>query len=168
MLHASTYGRGVVLNLKIDSPTYDTDEFDRVPLLDTVAVYDQEKEELTIFAVNRSQESKLSLTGNLRMKEEYGVVEHLVMVHSNPKATNTFAQPNVVVPHANGDAALRGVRNHGYLTAALLECDPVIARRRSEELTTLWNVSRVYEISRAPNCGRPVERMHFTRNDYRW
>ena len=106
MLHASTYGRGVVLNLKIDSPSYNTDEFDKVPLLDAVAVHNQEKEELTIFAVNRSQDSLLSLTGNLRSIEGYGIVEHQILAHSNPKASNTLAQPNTVVPQANGDAAL--------------------------------------------------------------
>ena len=37
-------------------PTYSNREFDTVPLLDAVAVLDEEREELTIFAVNRGQD----------------------------------------------------------------------------------------------------------------
>jgi alpha-L-arabinofuranosidase len=36
-LHASAYGRGTALNLAVESPWYDNDEFGEVPLLETVA-----------------------------------------------------------------------------------------------------------------------------------
>jgi alpha-N-arabinofuranosidase len=34
------------------------------------------------------------------------VVEHLVLEHEDPKATNTARHPNNVAPHRGGDAAV--------------------------------------------------------------
>lgn len=114
-LHASRYGRGTVLNLQVRSPRYTNKQFDAVPLLDAVAVLHEEREELTIFAVNRGQSGALPLEGDLRGVAGYRVVEHLVLEHADPLATNTIERPDVVVPHSRGNAELRG----GKLTAAL-------------------------------------------------
>ncbi|MBV9791578.1 MAG: alpha-N-arabinofuranosidase, partial [Chloroflexi bacterium] len=114
-LHASRYGRGTVLNLQVRSPRYTNKQFDAVPLLDAVAVLDEEREELTIFAVNRGQEGILPLEGDLRGVAGYRVVEHLVLEHADPLATNTIERPDVVVPHSRGNAEL----TDGKLTAAL-------------------------------------------------
>ncbi|HEX6291867.1 MAG TPA: alpha-N-arabinofuranosidase [Herpetosiphonaceae bacterium] len=114
-LHASRYGRGTVLDLQVSSPTYANKEFDAVPLLDAVAVLDQEREELSIFAVNRGQEGALPLEGDLRGTMGYRVVEHLVLEHPDPLATNTIERPNEVVPHTRGNAEL----SDGRLTATL-------------------------------------------------
>ncbi len=48
-LHASVYGRGIALNLVVNSPKYDSKEFTDVPYLETTAVYRPENEEVTIF-----------------------------------------------------------------------------------------------------------------------
>jgi alpha-N-arabinofuranosidase len=114
-LHASNFGRGTVLNLQVRSPQYANATFDSVPLLDAVAVLNEEHEEMTIFAVNRSQEETLPLEGDLRGIAGYGVVEHLVLEHPDRMARNTAEQPNTVVPHARGDARL----SDGTLTASL-------------------------------------------------
>jgi len=98
--HASSYGRGVALDLQIQSPHYDNEE------LGAVAVFDEAHDELTIFAVNRGQDGDLQLEGVLRDLESYGVVEHLVLEHADPKAANTLARPDVVTPHTRADAAL--------------------------------------------------------------
>ena len=60
-MHTSVYGRGVVLNPIVSSPKYDSKDFTDVPVLDTTAVYNEENEELTIFAVNRDLEDSLLL-----------------------------------------------------------------------------------------------------------
>lgn len=65
-LHASRFGRGAVLDLQVHSPQYENVTFDTVPVLDAVAVLNEEHEELTIFAVNRSQAEALPLAGDLR------------------------------------------------------------------------------------------------------
>lgn len=115
LLHASRYGRGVVLNLQVRSPQYANPTFDSVPYVDAVAVRDEEAGEMTIFAVNRGQEEALRLEGDLRGVSGYRVVAHLVLEHTDPLAANTLAAPDVVKPHAGGDAALDG----GQLTATL-------------------------------------------------
>ena len=115
LLHTSRYGRGTVLNLQVRSPEYANETFDSVPLLDAVAVLDEEREEMTVFAVNRGQGNPLPLEGDLRGTGGYRVVEHLVLEHSDPEAHNTLEQPNEVVPHNRGDARLE----QGQLTATL-------------------------------------------------
>ena len=115
LLHASRFGRGTVLDLQINSATYENATFGAVPLLDAVAVWNEEREELTVFAVNRDQETPLELDGDLRGIAGYQVVEHIVLEHPNVLAINTADQPNEVVPHTNGDAKL----SDGRLSATL-------------------------------------------------
>ncbi len=114
-LHASRYGRGASLDLQVSSPEYPNKKYDSVPLLDAVATLDEEREQLTIFAVNRSQEGPLPLEGDLRSVEGYQVVEHIVLEHEDHKARNTPERPDEVMPHSRGDASLR----HGRLSASL-------------------------------------------------
>lgn len=52
-LHASVYGRGTALDVLVDSPKYDSKDFTDVPVLDAVAVESEEKDFLTIFALNK-------------------------------------------------------------------------------------------------------------------
>jgi alpha-L-arabinofuranosidase len=114
-LHASLFGRGVVLDVQISSPCYSTAEFDTVPLVDAIATIDDEAETMTIFAVNRSQDGPVALSGDLRALTGFRVDEHLVLEHTDRKAGNTATDPAAVVPHNRGDAVLSG----GTLTAAL-------------------------------------------------
>jgi alpha-N-arabinofuranosidase len=113
-LHASVYGRGTALNLAVESPHYDNDEFGEVPLLEAVATLDDDGS-LTIFAVNRDQEEPLPLEGDVRSFGGYEVFDHLVLEHEDPKATNTAKHPSSVTPHKRGDAAVLD----GRLTALL-------------------------------------------------
>jgi alpha-N-arabinofuranosidase len=114
-LHASRYGRGAALDVQVSAPTYENATFGAVPLVDAIATLNEEAEQLTIFAVNRSQEGPLPLEGDLRSIHGYAVVEHLIMEHEDPEATNTAERPDTVTPHARGDATLSG----GRLTATL-------------------------------------------------
>jgi alpha-N-arabinofuranosidase len=114
-LHASRYGSGSVLDLQVSSPTYANPTFDAVPVLEAVATVNEERETLTIFAVNRGQDAVLPLECDLRGFKGYRVVEHLVLEHPDPKATNSAEAPNTVVSHGNGDASL----DEGTLTATL-------------------------------------------------
>ncbi len=114
-LHASNFGRGTVLDLQIRSPQYSNATYDSVPLLDAVAVLNEEREEMAVFAVNRGQTDALPLEGDLRGIAGYGVQEHIVLEHPDRGARNTVEQPREVVPHARGDAEL----SDGRLTATL-------------------------------------------------
>ncbi|WP_088103243.1 alpha-N-arabinofuranosidase [Halalkalibacter urbisdiaboli] len=113
-MHASVFGRGVALNAIVSSPKYDSKDFTDIPYLDTVSVYNEEDETVTIFAVNRHQTDTLSLDADIRSFEGYKVVEHIVLENDDVKATNQQKRDNVV-PHNNGDAKVDG----GSLTANL-------------------------------------------------
>lgn len=97
------------------SPRYDNSTFDSVPLLDAVAILNQSEDELTMFAVNRSQEEALALQGDFRSLPDLRVVEHLVLEQESTKATNTSDHPDVVGPHNGGDAAMEDGRMVAHL-----------------------------------------------------
>lgn len=101
-MHASVYGRGQALYPVVKSPVYASKEFDAVPTIDAQAVFNEEEEELTLFALSRDQEESTLLECDLRQFAGYRVVEHIVLEHPDLKARNTAANPTNVVPHTGG------------------------------------------------------------------
>ncbi|HPZ28976.1 MAG TPA: alpha-N-arabinofuranosidase [Defluviitoga sp.] len=123
-MHASNFGRGTALKPVISTDTYDTKDFKNVPYIDVIPIVNEEKGELTIFAVNRAQE-KMKFECELKGFEDYSVIEHIVLENSDLKAVNTEDNPDNVKPHSNGNA-----RNEGEKVMA--------------ELSPLsWNVIRM-------------------------
>ncbi len=124
-LHAARYGQGVALDVRVKSPVYDDDEFDAVPYLEAVAVWDEEGSTLTLFAVNRDLTSALPIEVDARAFPDYRVQEQIVLAHRDLKAVNTREKPANVVPASVVGATLDG----GKLTAALAPAS--------------WNVIRI-------------------------
>lgn len=114
-MHASLYGRGVALNPVVSSPKYDSKDFTDVSYLEAIGVYNEEEEELTIFAVNRDLEQPLLLECDVRHFSGYKVVEHIVLEHGDRKARNTLDDPCQVMPNNGGDATAK----EGLVTANL-------------------------------------------------
>ncbi|MGI6189633.1 MAG: alpha-N-arabinofuranosidase [Clostridiales bacterium] len=106
LMHASVYGRGNALQPVVDTPVYDCQDFEGVPVLETIAVEDEENDALTIFAVNRDTDSALELECDIRGMDKYRVIEHIVLEHEDIKAVNTKDNPYNVQPHSNGNAAV--------------------------------------------------------------
>lgn len=106
-LHASKFGRGISLMPIVDSPKYDTHDYTDVPYVDSAVVYNEEDEELTIFAVNRHLEDTIHLNVDVRSFEGFRILEHLVLEHEDLKAVNS-ADNERVKPHTGGDAKLDG------------------------------------------------------------
>jgi alpha-N-arabinofuranosidase len=106
-MHVANFARGTVLNLQIHSPRYSNPVYDAVPLLDAVAVLNEADQELTIFAVNRSQEGPLTLEGDLRGAGDYQLIEHIVLENPDLSARNTLEAPANVTPRSTalGDFA---------------------------------------------------------------
>ena len=93
------YTEGVVLDPVISSsPVYDTKEYTDVPYLDSTSVFNEENEELTIFAVNRDMEEPMVLECDLRNFPGYRVVQHITLEHDDVKAVNTKDNPFNVIP----------------------------------------------------------------------
>ena len=112
-MHASQYGRGTVLDARIESPTYDTRHIKKVPYLETCCV--KNDGEITVFAVNRSLEEDLTVECDLSAFGADSIVEQLFMTNDDMKAINTADNPGNVIPEAGGDAKIE----NGTLTATL-------------------------------------------------
>ncbi|QKS70025.1 alpha-N-arabinofuranosidase [Paenalkalicoccus suaedae] len=89
-MHASVYGRGTSLHTVATSPKFDTKDFTDVPYTDSAVVYNEEQEELTIFALNRHLEEDVLTHYSLQDFEGYEVHEHLVMSNPDLKAANSI------------------------------------------------------------------------------
>ena len=87
-MHASKYGRGVVLQPIVDSSKHDTKKHGEVTDVESVAIWNEEKEELTIFAVNRNLKEDVEFLVDVRGFEAYGFLEHIVLEHDDLKAVN--------------------------------------------------------------------------------
>ena len=103
--HASRYGRGIALMPIVDSPKYDAKDYTGIPCLESVAVFNEEKKELTLFAVNRDLEEDMMVTLNLQGFEGYRLTEHIVLEHPDLQAVNTFQAPATVSPSFRTDSS---------------------------------------------------------------
>lgn len=104
--HMSAYGRGVVLKEKMEGDSYSSGAFETVPCLDSVTVYNEEKNEVVFFLVNRSEE-ELAFTGKLQEFHIDGVKEHIILRHDNIKMTNR-ENHNAVKPYVENDVKVSG------------------------------------------------------------
>ncbi|MBR2889263.1 MAG: alpha-N-arabinofuranosidase [Oscillospiraceae bacterium] len=98
------YGRGIVLQTLVESPTYETKKYGTVNCVDCVCVYNDEADEVVVFAVNKDLDEDIGLTIPLRQFGDYRVIEHLSMEHEDLFAVNTEADPNNVVPAPCGNS----------------------------------------------------------------
>ncbi len=114
-MHVSNKGRGYALKPIVSSPKYDSKNYTDVDMLDVAAVFNEEKDELVIFALNRDLNETLDMECDVRGFEDYKVVEHIVMHNDDLKATNTESNPNNVVPKNNGNSKL----DNGIIRATL-------------------------------------------------
>ncbi len=88
-MHASRYGRGSVLLPKAESSTHETKDFTQVPDIDSLAVCDDEKGELTVFAINRDLSDSIPFTVKLIDFPDYAPIEHIEMSGYDLTAVNT-------------------------------------------------------------------------------
>ena len=114
-LYTSRYGRGTVLNTVVKAPVYESRTYGEASYLDAVLVWDQEQEELTMFAVNKDLEEDMEVSCDLRQFADYRIVEHQVLTHTDLKAVNTEENPDEVTVKPGSGARLE----EGKLTAVL-------------------------------------------------
>ncbi|MEU3145030.1 MULTISPECIES: alpha-N-arabinofuranosidase [unclassified Streptomyces] len=104
---ASRYGRGEVLDVRVDSPTYETAKYGTTDLLHATAVRAGDGT-VTVFAVNRSRTGALPLEIALGGLGLTSVVEHTALADADPDARNTLAEPERVAPHPVDGTTLTG------------------------------------------------------------
>lgn len=94
-LHASVFGRGSALTTVIESDKYDAKDYKDVPYLEASSVYSEEKDEITIFCVNKNLKEQMTLECSLEGFDSYKISEHIYVKHNDMKATNSVKEENV-------------------------------------------------------------------------
>jgi alpha-N-arabinofuranosidase len=123
----SRYGRGRVLRIETDSPTYETRYFDprgaidqyyplpAVPYLKLAAVHDANAKTLTLFALNRHLREELPLEVKAEGFAALAVEDALTLHDGDLKAVNTKKSPDRIKP-----SPLKGVAAEtGHIRAVL-------------------------------------------------
>ena len=109
------YGQGIALQTQVHCPTYETKKFGTVPCMDSVVVYNDEAEELTVFAVNKDLDEDMEVSMDLRQFGDYRILEHVILEHEDLFAVNTEDNPHNVAPAKCENSAV----SEGILTAKL-------------------------------------------------
>ena len=95
--------------------SYDYLKHDEITDVESVAVYNEEKDEVTIFAVNRNLQEDVELTTDVRSFAGYHIKEHIVMENDDLKAANTVTEQNVYPVNAEDRSRL----DDGVVTSVL-------------------------------------------------
>jgi alpha-N-arabinofuranosidase len=126
----SRWGRGRVLRIETDSPTYETRYFDprgpidqyyplpAVPYLKLAAVHDADAKGLTLFALNRHLQEALPLEVRAEGFAGLALDQALTLHDADLKAVNTKASPDRIKPSALKGSAVEGSRIRATLPAA--------------------------------------------------
>ena len=114
-MHASVYGRGTVLNTQVLTPVYESKTYGEAPYLDSVCIWDEENDALTILAVNKSLDEDMEVSCDLRQFEGCRLAEHIVLTSDDMKAVNTEADPNHVAPTHSDATKLENGKMHTVL-----------------------------------------------------
>ena len=93
-MYASKYGRGKTLKSVVNCEKYSSGNME-VPFIETSVINNEEKRELTVFAVNRSMEDSIELSLNLGGFENAQMIEHIELYCDNLKEINTKDAQNV-------------------------------------------------------------------------
>ncbi len=106
----ANYAKGIVLNVSSTGPVYDCKEFNNVPYVDSIVVWNDEDGELVFFAVNRDEDNKQKVSLQLSDFKVDSVIESIGMTAADKKMTNQFqhdaVKPETVdnVKLGNGEA----------------------------------------------------------------
>jgi alpha-L-arabinofuranosidase len=111
----SRHGRGSVLRIEPAGPTYETSSLGEVPVVDAVAVHDEDSGAVTLFAVNRNQHEPVALEVDVRSLPGLKLGEHVALFDDDPAATNTADRPDRVTPTRLADVKA----TDGTITAVL-------------------------------------------------
>ncbi|MDR2600530.1 MAG: alpha-N-arabinofuranosidase [Oscillospiraceae bacterium] len=86
---AATYGHGTVLRHNLDVAVYDSEEYSDVPLIESVVIHNENDNEITVFAVNRSEEENIEFLLTLQDFVVESVIEFSEICGFDKKQTNT-------------------------------------------------------------------------------
>lgn len=97
---ALKFARGAVLNLLVDSPTYEVPGLEQVPHVDVAGSLDHEARKLALFALNRdfSKSHEVEIVWEDAAPRQ--LTSGLLLTGDDLKASNSFAAPKRVAPQS--------------------------------------------------------------------
>jgi alpha-N-arabinofuranosidase len=107
---ALQYARGSVLNLLVESPTYEVSEIGQVPYLDAAGTLNPEDGKVSTFILNRDLNKPRAVEINWQDKAPGHVLYSSVITGDDLKAFNSFDTPQRVVPRPLDKPSLKGGR----------------------------------------------------------
>lgn len=108
-LDFNTYGRGISMETRVSSDTYNSTHYKNVPYLDAQAVQ-RDDGGLVLFMINRSLEESMEVTAELTGYEDLKVKDHIVLTDDDPKAANSPDEPERVKPGSSDKSHVEGGR----------------------------------------------------------
>ena len=94
-MYASRYGRGRTMRGIVNCDTYSTDKRKDIPYLESSVIYNEERNEVTVFAVNRSLDQDMELSISLENFGECILKEHIELYNDDLKVENGPERQNV-------------------------------------------------------------------------
>ena len=104
---ASKYGRGYSLRPVITGGDHATSGHDHVSDIEASAVYNEEKDQVTIFAVNRNINENVEFEADIRGFEGYRIIDHQTMESTDMKIANS-AEVQHVMPFEDKNGIVDG------------------------------------------------------------
>ena len=95
-MHASKYGRGVVIMPSVHGTRHETSEHGEVTDVESVSVFNEDKRELTIFAVNRTLTKNIDFYTDIRSFGDCHVLEQIILENDDLHACNSSVEEKVV------------------------------------------------------------------------
>jgi alpha-N-arabinofuranosidase len=102
----SRLARGVALELKLDSPTYESARHGVVSVVDAVATHDAETGDTAVFLVNRSLEESVEIVVDIALLCDVALLSAESLHDDDIHAANTLSDPERVGLRANETARL--------------------------------------------------------------
>ncbi|MFZ4508415.1 MAG: alpha-N-arabinofuranosidase [Fimbriimonas sp.] len=99
---------GIALQVAVDGPMVNSKSFGEAPVIDTSAILNGS--ELSVFAVNRSPEEAMEIVVQLGQGQITGVVNADIVYGTDPKAANSYENPEVVTRQAFTDITVANGR----------------------------------------------------------
>ena len=103
------YAKGTSMQTDVQSETYDipgyaiddtSQYYDKegITYVDSASAWNQDEETLTIFVINRNEETEYPIRVDIRGFEEYNFTKHIELHSENLDAKNSFEEPENIMP----------------------------------------------------------------------
>lgn len=107
---ALQYARGAVLNLLVESPTYEVSGMGKVPYVDVAGTMNPQDGKIAVFVLNRDLSKTRPVEISWQDKTPGQVLVSTVLTGTDLKASNSFETPQKVVPKTFQKPATSGGR----------------------------------------------------------